>query len=105
MRPIEGAAIHVRADGRCLAAMVVNVNAEDPLSAVFTVDAVIFMPPIKTKDSWEKANTRPGSVRWANNMQHAPVQTNTWLTWHYITKDCLPAVVLDALAAQEGARP
>jgi hypothetical protein len=102
MRPIEGGVIHVLANGRCNAAIVVNVDAEDPLSAVFTVDAVIFVPPQKGSTSkWEKANTRPGSVRWANNMQHAEVSENRQLTWHYVSRDCLPAVVLEALARQQ----
>jgi hypothetical protein len=104
-RPIEVSPIHVRANGRCLAAFVVNVDAEDPLSAVFTVDAVVFQPPVKTKDKWEKANTRPGSVRWANNMQHAEVSANVNLTWHYPGQACLPAVVLEMAAKQEGILP
>lgn len=101
MRPIEGVNIHVRAGGRCLAAQVVNVDAEDPLSAVFTVDAVVFQPPVKTKDKWEKANTRPGSVRWANNMKHAPPADDKPLTWHYPGQECLPAIVLEMLAQQQ----
>jgi hypothetical protein len=95
--------------GRCLAAFVVNVDAEDPLSAVFTVDAVIFQPPQKIRDKWEKANTRPGSVRWANNMQHAEVSAeNKNLTWHYPGQACLPAVVLEMAqqgSSRERARP
>jgi hypothetical protein len=102
-RPIEGGIVHVRTPGRCLAAIVVNVDAEDPLSAVFTVDAVVFQPPQKGQTNrWEKANTRPGSVRWANNMQHADVTEDKPLTWHYVTQDCLPATVIQALAAQQG---
>lgn len=104
-RPIEVSPIHVRAGGRCLAAFVVNVDAEDPLSAVFTVDAVIFQPPIKVKDKWERTNTRPGSVRWANNMQHAEVSADTNLTWHYPGQACLPAVVLEMAAKHGGILP
>jgi hypothetical protein len=40
-------------------------------------------------------------VRWANNMQHAEVSENRQLTWHYVSRDCLPAVVLEALARQQ----
>lgn len=99
MRPIEGAVIHVRIPGKCQAAMVVGVHAEDPLSAIFTVDAVVFVPPPPGGQSkWEKPHTRPGSVRWANNMQTAPVSDDRQLTWHYASKDCLPAIVLEMLA-------
>jgi len=62
---------------------------------------VIFQPPVKnSNDKFQKANTRPGSVRWANNMQHAPVEENTQLTWHYPGTGCLPKVVLDFMAEQ-----
>lgn len=99
--PIEVSAIHVRAKGRCMAALVVNVNTEDPLGAVFTVDAVVFQPPVKGGNTkFEKANTRPGSVRWANNLTHALVPEDRDLTWHYPGRDCLPAVVLDMLDQQ-----
>jgi hypothetical protein len=94
-RPIEVSPIHVRAHDRCLAAFVVNVTAEDPLSAVFTVDAVIFEPPLKIKDKWTKTNTRPGQIRWANNLMYAEVAENRDLTWHYPGAACLPAVVLE----------
>jgi hypothetical protein len=94
-RPIEVSPIHVRIQGRCMAALVVNVDAEDPLSAVFTVDAVVFQPPIKrARDQFERANTRPGNVRWVNNAKHATVAENIDLTWHYPGRDCLPEVVL-----------
>lgn len=95
-RPIEVSPIHVWAQGRCMAALVVNVDAEDPLSAVFTVDAVIFQPPQKAKrDRFDtRAHARPGQVRWANNMQHASPIEQTDLTWHYPGRECLPEVVL-----------
>jgi hypothetical protein len=103
-RPIEGAGIHVRIvdrsgqNPRCQAAIVVNVDAEDPLSAVFTVDAVVFVPPDKhPRDRFDqRPNTRPGSTRWANNMKYAEVTENKPLTWHYPGRNCLPQVVLDA---------
>ena len=98
--PMEVSPIHVYAHGRCMAAFVVNVDAEDPLKAVFTVDAVIFQPPQKVKrDKFDRAN-RPGTVRWANNLQHHPVTEKAELTWHYPSRDCLPEVVLSALEAQ-----
>lgn len=100
--PIEASVIHVRANSRCMAAMVVNVDSEDPLAAVFTVDAVIFQPPVKGGSKFEKANSRPGSVRWANNMSHASPTEDKQLTWHYPGRECLPAVVLDFLNAQAG---
>jgi hypothetical protein len=105
-RPMEVSPIHVwisgpnGSAGRCMAAMVVNVDAEDPLSAVFTVDAVVFQPPPKTKrDKFDRSN-RPGVVRWANNLQHALVTEKSNLTWHYPAKECLGEVVLRALAEQ-----
>jgi hypothetical protein len=98
--PIEASVIHVRAKDRCMAAMVVNVDSEDPLKAVFSVDAVIFQPPVKGGGKFEKGNSRPGSVRWANNMVHAYPGDNIPLTWHYPGRECLPAVVLDMLDKQ-----
>jgi hypothetical protein len=100
--PMAVSPIHVRLAGECLAAFVVRVNSEDPLSAVFTVDAVIFQPAPKIRDKWNKSDTRPGSVRWANNLQHTDVAENKTLTWHYPGRDCLPTIVLDALSRQEG---
>jgi hypothetical protein len=95
-RPMEVSPIHVWAQGRCMAAFVVNVDSEDPLSAVFTVDAVIFQPPDKHKrDRFDtRAHARAGQQRWANNMQHASPLEKRDLTWHYPGRECLPEVVL-----------
>jgi hypothetical protein len=105
--PMEVSPIHVWIGGgpdgqagRCMAAFVVNVDAEDPLKAVFTVDAVIFQPPRKEKRDKFDRNNRPGVTRWANNLQYQPVTEKANLTWHYPGRDCLPEVVLDALREQ-----
>jgi hypothetical protein len=99
-RPMPVSPIHVRHHEECLAALVVRVNAEDPLGGVFTVDAVIFQAPSKIRDKFSKADTRPGSVRWANNMTHAEVSENKPLTWHYPGQGCLPPVVMEILSQQ-----
>lgn len=99
--PMEVSGIHVWAHGRCMAAFVVNVDSEDPLKAVFTVDAVIFQPPFKGKRDKFDRGGRPGVIRWATNMHHAPPSHQHDLTWHYPGRECLPEVVLRALAEQE----
>lgn len=95
-RPLEVSAIHVWAHDRCMAAFVVNVDAEDPLSAVFTVDAMILQPPMKKqRDRFDtRAQARPGQIRWANNLRHASPTEKRELTWHYPGRECLPEVVL-----------
>jgi len=101
-RPIEAAAVHFRSHDRCLAAMVVGVNAEDPMSPVFTLDLVVFVPAKATRkaDRFTDLNRLPGIVRWANNVSHAlpdphdPERVWPSTTWHYAGRDCLPEVVL-----------
>lgn len=102
--PMAVSPIHVRNAETCLAAFVVRVNTEDPLGAVFTVDAVIFQAAPKIRDKWTKSDTRPGSVRWANNLPHADIAENKNLTWHYPGQGCLPPVVMEILA-QQGNKP
>src|SRR3954452_13036563 len=99
-RPMAVSPIHVRAQGRCLAAFVVNVDAEDPLGGEFTVDAVVFEPPNKARDKFTRANTRPGVTRWCNNMRHATVAEEKNLTWHYPGEQCLPPVVMELISQQ-----
>jgi hypothetical protein len=99
VRPIEAAAVHFRAHGRCYAAMVVDVISQDPLDPDFRVDLVVFAPRDRSrKDRFVSNSTLPGSVRWANNLGFAlPEQHgDAWqdLTWHFPARQCLPEVVL-----------
>jgi hypothetical protein len=99
VRPIEAAAVHFRGHGRCYAAMVVDVVAEDPLDPDFTVDLVVFQPRDRSRtDRFTKASTLPGHVRWANDLKQAmPAQRGEpWpdTTWHFPGALCLPEVVL-----------
>ena len=97
-RPIEAAAVHFRAQGRCFAAMVVEVIAEDPLSPDFVVDLVVFQPRDRRRsDRFSNASAMPGHVRWANALTAAlPALDGSWqeMTWHYPGRQCLPEVVL-----------
>jgi hypothetical protein len=101
-RPIEAAAVHFRAEDRCYAAMVIDVQSEDPLSPDFTVDLVVFVPvrTLRKADRFTNLNRLPGSTRWANSVRHAvpdPMDAaKTWpgTTWHYPGRECLPEVVL-----------
>lgn len=94
--PIEGAVVHFRGEDRCFAATVVDILAEDPLSPDFRVDLVVFRPRERRKDRFVKNATVPGTVRWANEVEHAPVEENKTLSWHYAGRGCLPEVVLRA---------
>lgn len=98
-RPIEASAVHFRAHGRCYAAMVVDVDSDDPLSPEFTVDLVVFAPRDKQrKDRFTDVGRLPGSTRWANGLIAAlPDENGDWAetTWHFPGHHCLPRVVLD----------
>jgi hypothetical protein len=99
-RPIEVSNVHFRAHGRCYAAIVVDVIADDPLSPDFLIDAVVFSPRDRSrkKDRFSNASAMPGQTRWANNLSYAlpDEATGTWkeTTWHYPGRQCLPEVVL-----------
>lgn len=103
VRPIEAAAVHYRAHGRCYAAMVVEVIADHPLDPDFLVDVVVFVPRDRSRtDRFTNTNTLPGSVRWANNLRQVmPAQRgDDWpdTTWHFPGRQCLPEAVLEGAA-------
>jgi hypothetical protein len=102
-RPVVGSTVHFRIPGQCQAATVVAMDFEDPLGGEFTVDLAVLVPPDKrVRDRFDKsASNRPGSLRWANNLRHAPPEADEKLTWHYPGTGCLPAVVIEALAARQ----
>lgn len=101
VRPIEAAAVHLRMHGRCYAAMVIDVIAEDPLDPEFKVDLVAFQPRDRTRrDRFTNPDTLPGHVRWANGLEYvlpgSREEIAVWpeKTWHFPSKFCLPEVVL-----------
>lgn len=92
--PIEGSGVHFRLNGRCMAAWVVDVLAENPLDPDFKVDLTVAQPRQRRKDRFTDNNSLPGSWRWANNVSYAPVEDDEKMTWHWIGRGCVPEVVL-----------
>jgi hypothetical protein len=106
-RPIEAAAVHLRMHGRCYAAMVIDVIAEDPLDPDFRVDLVAFQPRDRSrKDRFTNPDTMVGHVRWANNLAYAlpdnreAIQVWPERTWHFPSRYCLPEIVLSQAEEQ-----
>jgi len=92
--PIEGGTVHFRAKGRCMAAIVVDINAVNPLDPDFVLDLVVFQPRVKRPDDRFVNDARlPGNVRWANDIAHAhlnPGDEGQELTWHWPGQGCIP---------------
>jgi hypothetical protein len=98
--PIEGSTVHFRGKGRCMAAIVVDVIALDPMDPDFTVDLAVFQPRQKRNDRFINNATLPGVLRWVNECSHAPLDPHgeaTEMSWHYPGAGCLPAAVLEAM--------
>lgn len=97
--PIEGCTVHFRAHDRCHAALVIDILGENPLDPDFLVDLVFWVPRERRKDRFVDNRSIPGTQRFANDTEYAPVEENKNLTWHYPTRGCLPEVVLDVAGA------
>lgn len=98
-RPIEVSPVHLRQHDRCYGGLVVDVLADDPLSPDFTLDIVFFAPRERRKDRFVNNDSVPGRTMWANAVEHAPVEENKKMTWHYPGRGCLPEVVLRGAGA------
>jgi len=96
-RPIEGAVVHFveGPETRCRAAIVVALLEEAPLDPEYRIDVVVFTPrPPRPKNDRFTKTSQPGSTRWANNLEHAPIEDHRRLTWHWPSAGCVPSVQL-----------
>lgn len=95
--PIEGAVVHFRGKGRCMAATVVDILADNPLDPDFKLDLVVFQPRARINDRFVKDSTVPGQMRWANEIPYAPFNPGDpgdELTWHWPGQACVPTVTI-----------
>lgn len=93
--PVEGGTVHFRAKGRCMAAIVVAITAANPLDPDFVLDLVVFQPRERRHDRFVDNRTLPGTVRWANDIEHEhlnPGEEGVEKTWHWPGQGCIPAL-------------